>query len=165
MSIRPLGIRYAANLTPDLHCRLEALEEYPLPFVEKRLVEKGFCTHIQFGVLATEFKRFIALVMLCDPPLAIPNVLVDEIWHQLLLFTPQYTEFCMRVAGKFISHVPNTPHTPVPYSAVERFFNSYKHYFGEMPPEWTIPSFPPMVSPLHIASSRPEPLRWSGWIG
>jgi hypothetical protein len=39
-------------------------------------------------------------------PLA-PSDLVDIGWHAFLLYTREYAEFCDRVAGRLIHHVPN----------------------------------------------------------
>ncbi|TWP52194.1 hypothetical protein FKR81_11500 [Lentzea tibetensis] len=35
-----------------------------------------------------------------------PSWLVDIGWHAFLLHTREYAEFCQRVAGRFIHHVP-----------------------------------------------------------
>jgi hypothetical protein len=36
-----------------------------------------------------------------------PSVLVDIGWHTFILYTHEYTEFCDRVAGCYIHHVPD----------------------------------------------------------
>lgn len=36
-----------------------------------------------------------------------PSELVDIGWHTFILYTREYAEFCERVAGRFIHHVPN----------------------------------------------------------
>lgn len=35
-----------------------------------------------------------------------PSAMVDDGWHTFILFTRDYAEFCQRVAGFFIHHVP-----------------------------------------------------------
>lgn len=35
-----------------------------------------------------------------------PSWLVDVGWHTFLLYTRDYAEFCQRMAGRFIHHVP-----------------------------------------------------------
>ena len=43
-----------------------------------------------------------------------PSWLVDVGWHTFLLYTRDYAEFCERVAGRFIHHVPtDAPRTAV----------------------------------------------------
>ncbi|GLW29072.1 glycine-rich domain-containing protein [Actinoplanes regularis] len=36
-----------------------------------------------------------------------PSEAVDIGWHTFILYTTEYAEFCNRVAGRFIHHVPN----------------------------------------------------------
>ncbi|BFU44969.1 hypothetical protein KRMM14A1004_32060 [Krasilnikovia sp. MM14-A1004] len=40
------------------------------------------------------------------PPIG-PSDLVDIGWHTFILYTREYAEFCERVAGRFIHHVPD----------------------------------------------------------
>ena len=35
-----------------------------------------------------------------------PMAALDEMWHCFVLFTPDYTEFCLRFFGRFIHHKP-----------------------------------------------------------
>lgn len=44
-------------------------------------------------------------------PLA-PSTFVDISWHTFVLFTRDYREFCERVAGRFIDHVPTDDGDP-----------------------------------------------------
>jgi hypothetical protein len=41
-----------------------------------------------------------------------PSPLVDVGWHAFILHTREYNEFCERVAGRFIHHVPMEPNEP-----------------------------------------------------
>jgi hypothetical protein len=44
-----------------------------------------------------------------------PSELVDVGWHTFILYTREYAEFCNRVAGRFIHHVPDdAPGAPAP---------------------------------------------------
>jgi hypothetical protein len=36
-----------------------------------------------------------------------PSTLVDIGWHAFILYTHEYAEFCDRIAGRFIHHVPD----------------------------------------------------------
>lgn len=36
-----------------------------------------------------------------------PSELVDIGWHAFILYTHEYAEFCDRIAGRFIHHVPD----------------------------------------------------------
>lgn len=37
-----------------------------------------------------------------------PSKLVDEGWHQFILFTRNYADYCLALAGRFIHHRPTT---------------------------------------------------------
>lgn len=37
-----------------------------------------------------------------------PMTALDEMWHCFVLFTPDYTEFCLRFFGRFLHHQPTT---------------------------------------------------------
>jgi hypothetical protein len=37
-----------------------------------------------------------------------PILIIDEMWHMFLLFTRDYSHFCMKYFGRFIHHVPIT---------------------------------------------------------
>jgi hypothetical protein len=41
-----------------------------------------------------------------------PSPLVDVGWHAFILHAREYNEFCERVAGRFIHHVPMEPNEP-----------------------------------------------------
>ncbi|MDR7302232.1 glycine-rich domain-containing protein [Haloactinomyces albus] len=36
-----------------------------------------------------------------------PSPMVDIGWHTFILYTREYAEFCQRIAGRFIHHVPD----------------------------------------------------------
>jgi hypothetical protein len=37
-----------------------------------------------------------------------PIVVIDEMWHNFVLFTREYTEFCKRYFGYYLHHAPTT---------------------------------------------------------
>lgn len=55
---------------------------------------------------------FLAACGVSLEPLA-PSQVVDEFWHAFVLRTMPYVDFCDRVAGRFIHHVPEDE-MPVP---------------------------------------------------
>ncbi|MGB2221629.1 hypothetical protein [Neptunomonas sp.] len=40
---------------------------------------------------------------------AMPSKVVDEAWHEFILFTAQYRKFCKKGLGRFLDHVPSLP--------------------------------------------------------
>lgn len=39
----------------------------------------------------------------------VPSKEVDEAWHEFILFTRQYADYCIKKFGRFIHHVPDMP--------------------------------------------------------
>jgi hypothetical protein len=36
------------------------------------------------------------------------TIIIDEMWHTFILFTPDYTRFCREYFGQYIHHMPST---------------------------------------------------------
>jgi len=71
-----------------------------------RLAHENHWT-IQFTQAALhEYKKFMYLAATADEMVS-PSAIVDIVWHQHLLFTQSYTDFC-RLLGKKIEHIPST---------------------------------------------------------
>jgi hypothetical protein len=161
----PLGLRQGLALTPSKIEMAVRLERYPLPFVEERLTPRKL-TCEQYGAAEAELRKFFVLVGLDAGPLAMIGPAVDEVWHQLVLFTPQYRAFCASTVGFFVDHLPDTSSTPVPKEAGENFLTAYQRCFGELPSIW----WHGMDSETE-AHYRTRPVegppktRWSGWTG
>ena len=62
---------------------------------------REFATRIMDQALA-----FLRATGQSHAPLS-PSELVDIGWHTFILYTREYAEFCDRVAGHFIHHLPN----------------------------------------------------------
>jgi hypothetical protein len=65
---------------------------------------------------------------------------VDEVWHQFILFTAQYLDFCQRFFGRYIHHSPsNAPETEneiaVPVASFAMFRERYQELFGSSLPD------------------------------
>lgn len=46
---------------------------------------------------------------------------IDEMWHEFILFTEDYTNFCMHYFGEYMHHLPNIfDNMPRPRAEVER---------------------------------------------
>lgn len=46
---------------------------------------------------------------------------IDEMWHEFILFTEDYTHFCMRYFGEYMHHLPNIfDNMPRPRDIVEK---------------------------------------------
>lgn len=52
-----------------------------------------------------EVKRFMWACSKCEHSLA-PNKMIDAMWHNFILFTPDYVNFCFQYFGYFVHHIP-----------------------------------------------------------
>lgn len=88
------------------------IEKFDLDFP---LSEYGFSTRLAYENEWTEFftqkaieeyKKFMYLAATSNQMVS-PSEIVDIVWHQHLIFTQSYKEFCI-VLGKKIEHIPST---------------------------------------------------------
>ena len=144
----------------------QALAEYDFGPVRDRVIAERGLTAASYAKHEGEMRRFFHLVGTTDGPTACLNKTVDEIWHQLVLFTPLYRDFCSSVFGEFVDHVPRTEHTPISVSAINNFVNDYKREFGSLDPVW-LEDVPVDWKHAIEAAQAPEHIdfKWSGWPG
>ena len=125
---------------------LDALT-YEAPFlIEKLLKEHIVETEAEGHALFMEVKRFIVLTQSEDTIIwDMYSLRIDEVWHQFILFTREYIDFCLRYFGKYVQHSPSNAPKPVtvpngkPLTALsfENFKIRYQELFGKpLPPVW-----------------------------
>lgn len=56
--------------------------------------------------LELECKRFMYLAAIAPTLDLAPTKPIDEYWHQFVLFTETYTNFCAEITGYFVHHNP-----------------------------------------------------------
>ena len=81
-----------------------------------------------------EYKKFMYLAATSDLMVS-PSPIIDIVWHQHLIFTPSYSDFC-DLLGKRIQHVPSTRSREEAERfrhARERTQKLYSEKFGEAP--------------------------------
>lgn len=65
-----------------------------------------------------------------------PSKLVDKAWHQFILHTREYSEYCDRSAGRFIHHEPTAPGQETVGSALSTFKFLDKEGYEPDPVAW-----------------------------
>ncbi|MBL3656141.1 glycine-rich domain-containing protein [Fulvivirga sediminis] len=130
------------------------------------LSEYGFSTRLakenawtqNFTRLAIlEYKKFMYLAGTAGAMVS-PSEIVDLVWHQHLIFSDSYEQFC-EVIGSNIKHIPSTHNKKEKekfLSARNQTFKLYKETFGEPPA--VIWKYPDMYAPMGLkeASMRPN---------
>ena len=140
------------------------LPSWNLDVVFERLTLENWGFDSQQREAEVEFKRFVGLIADGVSPIAMVSPVIDEVWHQFMLFSKQYREFCFGTVGFFIDHLPHTPSTPLPPIAGENFFKAYEAKHGTVPEIW----FLGMNQETKEYYDRREfkslpPVLWSGW--
>jgi hypothetical protein len=133
--------------TPEqtLRTRIAEAVAYEAPFLIEKLLKNSIVDTAEEGEeLFREVKRYFVLTDL-DQGRAwnMYSLMVDEVWHQFILFTPQYMNYCNRYFGRYIPHNPsNAPKPESPARQFERatfeqFQARYQELFGEpLPTIW-----------------------------
>ena len=78
------------------------------------------------------FEEMVRFLDLChaSPGGLSPSKKVDKAWHEFLLFTREYEEFCRERYGSFIHHDPSESADPAAYEATR---DAYAARFGPPP--------------------------------
>jgi len=110
------------------------IDQVDLSVIRSYLAENEGVNDLQARKLEQEYKRFIALAIAYpEHNLAISSV-VDAFWHQHLIHTVEYVEFCERLAGRFLHHCPREAHK-ADIEDIDEFYlqtlSLYATHFGE----------------------------------
>ena len=136
-----LGIKNTWELTSKQKDLLESLKSFSAPYLEEKLLDEGkFKSKEKYQEAFTEFKKYVFLTQISTKPLGMSSKAVDEIWHQFILFTPQYHKFCDDFLREYLHHLPNTSHTPLAPNGIKNFVEFYPKTFGKIPAIWNTSS-------------------------
>ena len=131
-----------ATTAPDLSpAKIFAALDYQAPFLIEKLVKDHIVdTPEEAEALFAEVKRYLVIAALdSDKSWHMYSLRIDECWHQFILFTKQYVEFCKLYFGRYVPHAPsNSPQSEVQPKARTTFreFNArYQELFQSPLPE------------------------------
>jgi len=127
------------KLTRNQREFLKKLGSFEAPYLEEKLLEsKEFNSIEKYQEAFTEFKKYVALAKFFGKNMSMTSKKVDELWHQFILFTQQYHEFCDENIGEYLHHVPKTSISSFTPEYRLNFINSYKKIFGDVPKIWEL---------------------------
>ena len=105
--------------------------EYGFP---TRLAKENFWTKEFTALAILEYKKFMYLAATAEFMVS-PSEIVDTVWHQHLIFTQSYQDFC-NLVNKQIQHIPST-HNKEEFDkfrqAKEKTNQLYTAIFGKQP--------------------------------
>lgn len=118
-----------------------------------RLAHENFWTKQFTESAIIEYKKFMYLAATSEFMVS-PSEIVDTVWHQHLIFTQSYQDFC-GVLGKQVQHIPST-HNRNEFEkfrqAKERTTKLYNSVFGEQPKDvW---DYSDMYDSLELPKAR-----------
>lgn len=82
----------------DIHRNIPLLQKKLKPICEKH--------NLNTDDLISEMLKFLNLIHVHKTALS-PSLLVDLAWHEFILFTRYYDEFCQSNFNRFIHHTPS----------------------------------------------------------
>ena len=109
--------------------------EPDLSFARRLAKDNGWTTLYAARVIE-EYRRFAFLVVAAGH-MAVPSDQVDQAWHQHLLYTRSWSDFCKNALGQRIHHEPTkggAEETDRFKTLYRQTLESYRGFFGE-PPE------------------------------
>lgn len=117
LGLRPRALKILSETSPSFNStlfldQLESLESSSLSHIDRRVLSKSFhssgssYSSSEIIPLRTSFLRFFSLLFLEEIQSITPSYDVDQYWHEFILFTANYREFCNEHFGHFIDHFP-----------------------------------------------------------
>ena len=80
------------------------LESHPL--LETKIVRALLCGRQEASMGLVETIKFLSLVAQHSGLTLTPAHRIDMVWHEFILFTRLYADFCQEQFGKFVHHTP-----------------------------------------------------------
>ena len=114
-------------------------------FANKMHEKKGWNTKFAYDVIQ-EYKKFIYLGVISDFVVT-PSLVIDEVWHQHILFSAAYRKFCDEVLEQNFDHYPEIINNADQTGVFQQQWNDtselYIREFGFSPREdiWGKPKF------------------------
>lgn len=108
ITLGPLGLLPTTKLKPKDLGLLATIESLDIAREKSVLLKREAKLANDIDVVERELKRFFSLAILEKSPEHefSPAHSVDLIWHEFILNTPKYVEFCNAVFGKYFHHAP-----------------------------------------------------------
>jgi hypothetical protein len=108
------------------------LPKWPiLDTIKERMIIKYKWTEEKTDDTIEEYKKFVFLIKYAgDNAYTCPPTFVDDIWHQHILFTKQYSIDSLEYFGRMVHHLPSDVKVNKTYQ-YEEYGKSYDLYFKD----------------------------------
>jgi hypothetical protein len=108
---------------------------YEAPFLIEKLVKDRVVDSAEEGeALFAEVKKYLVMAATDESrSWHMHSLRIDAVWHQFILFTRQYMEFCRRYFGRYIPHSPsNAPELKGGRAAAPASFDEFRDRYREL---------------------------------
>ena len=139
--------------------------QYSLDWLYPWMNQQHRWSRTRFERASTELMKFMTIIKSSQKPIALPHSDVDELWHEFMVWTRQYADFCREKVGFFVHHQPNTEQFRVGFSAIRRFCRRYEARFGALADVWFERFADADLSQIRNDEQAMQALQWSGWPG
>lgn len=121
------------KLTPLISDEAALLEDLlrRAPVLEFKIAELGPEERRDTKPLLVEVIRFLHLCCESPRPLG-PTARIDRVWHEFILCTRAYREWCQAHLSRFVDHTPDKPRSRNPVGLM-RTLALYQKHFGPLP--------------------------------
>lgn len=123
--------------TYEHYLRLEAIELHDFSLVRKKVAQELKISDENYLNTGIEYlKRYYAILVLdpLNPPAM--TAPIDPFWHNHVLLSADYMNFCNRVFGEYVHHIPLLFEDKMAVAFVDDFYKrTYKRHeeiFGEI---------------------------------
>ncbi len=127
-------------------------------FANKLTRKLGWTTGFARRAIA-EYKKFVYLGVTSDF-IVTPSKVIDQVWHEHLLFTQAYASFCRQVLWTEFNHhpelVPTDEQTGAFRAQYQATLDRYRREFNAEPPEdiWGVPKFKGDAASTNVVTPR-----------
>jgi len=92
------------------HCSLDEVLTYRNPFVVERFAGKHRVAIEDAEEIFREMLKLVWLMGTSPSKIKVyrPMTVIDEMWHEFILFSREYTGFCRARFGRYVHHKPTT---------------------------------------------------------
>jgi hypothetical protein len=109
------GVLLAAVLSWNLYKRLRELQRaqfirgfaFPPGLFDKLAARRPELAHKDMSLVARGLRQyFLAYLMSGRKFVSMPSQVADDLWHEFILYTKNYQQFCQKAFGTFFHHTP-----------------------------------------------------------
>jgi len=125
------------NIPAQYSDKAQAINSWDMSEIAYRLINRDNLPEKDVAQAINEFKKYMIVRLVTGKVLTMTSEIVDLVWHQFILFTKEYHDFCNKVFGEYIHHAPATDTRKPKEENVQNLIEGYNSIFGPLPSVWS----------------------------